>query len=175
MFTGSWSKVAGVCDDLTPSPRRHLEKVVAISGNVQVEAGREKPVAIPQVPRLAQKVFQEPRAPGEGVESERQVTLRPVVREVDGDEAQVFARSPQARHEILLALVALPSHARLDLSPHAFVEDRVRERREQTPVVLFRLNVRRLIRAASEVHGELHAPALQLTLVQKAQTRERER
>src|SRR5437764_863687 len=148
---------------------------MSVSGNVQIKAGREKAVAVPQILRIAQKVFQKPRATGERVESERQVALRAFAREVDGDEPKVFARSPKTRHEILLALVAVPSLARLDLPPLAFVEDRVRERREQMPVVLLGVGVLRLVGAASQVHGELHAPTLQLTLVQKAQTRERER
>src|SRR5205823_1333005 len=83
---------------------------MAVSGNVHVEAGRQKAVAVSEVLRLAQKVFQKPRAP-----------------------------------------------------------------REQTPVVLLGVGVLRLVGAASQMHGELHTPALQLTLVQKAQTRERER
>src|SRR5438105_802874 len=35
---------------------------MAVSGNVQVEAGRQEAVAVPEVLRLAQKVFQKPRA-----------------------------------------------------------------------------------------------------------------
>src|SRR5437588_9612219 len=109
--------------DLTPSLWRQLEEVMAVSGNVEVEAGRQKAVAVSEVLRLAQKVFQEARATRERVQLKRQITLRPFVREVDGDEAQVFARSPQARNEILVALIASPSLARLDLPPLAFVKD----------------------------------------------------
>src|SRR5437588_6131856 len=148
---------------------------MSVSGNVQVESGRQEAVAVPQILRLAQKVFQKPRATGERGESERQVALRAFVREVDGDEPKVFARSPKACHEILLALVAVPSLARLDLPPLAFMKDRVRERREQTPVVLSGVGVLRLVGAASEMYGEFHTPALQLPLVQETQTRERER
>src|SRR5438067_13475449 len=118
---------------------------MSVSGNVQIKAGREKAVAVPQVLRIAQKVFQKPRATGERVESERQVTLRAFVREVDGDEPKVFARSTKARHEILLALVAVTSLARLDLPPLAFMKDRVRERREQTPVELSCVGVLRIV------------------------------
>src|SRR5437764_1957636 len=148
---------------------------MSVSGNVQIKAGRQKCVAVSKVLRLAKKVFQEPRATGERVESERQVALRAFAREVDGDEPKVFARSPKARHEILLALVVVPSLARLDLPPLAFVKDRVRERRQQTPVVLLGVGVLRLVGAASEMHGEFHTPPLQLPLVQETQTRERER
>src|SRR5437868_2437589 len=114
---------------------------MSVSGNVKVEAGRQEAVAVSEVLRLAQKVFQKPRVTRERGESERQVTLRAFAREVDGDESQVFARSPKARHEILLALITVPSLARLDLPPLAFVEDIMRERREQTPVVLFNIGV----------------------------------
>src|SRR2546423_15608722 len=109
---------------------------MSVSGNVQIKAGRQKCVAVSKVLRLAKKVFQKPCATGERGESERQVALRAFAREVDGDEPKVFARSPKARHEILLALVAVPSLARLDLPPLTLLQDRVRRRRRARPAVL---------------------------------------
>ena len=163
------------CED----PASHglqLEDIEAPGAEVDVEARVDQGGAVPVVELAAHLIGETPGLAGQTGEGQPQMALPLMIGIVDDDDiAGVVRPVPGISDEVLGGRIAGPGLPRLQERPGTVAKRIVRLQHRQEPVVEGSdLRIRRLDRPAAQMRRQAHPRALDLALLEEAQTRREE-